>query len=286
VTVHLTLIHCVLTLAIAQQNPPLYLHITSTSKAGLEAAVEKINDLIKQELPQLVDERDEFGRVRYILNFYHSSLSVANQSSQRKWPDEKIPITLEPIPGFNLRAQVVGHGGAYVKHIQQETGCRVQIKGRGSGYLEAATNLESDEDMFLHVTYVFILKLLSAPALLTFHSRGPDPNMVAKAKELCEDLIANVKEQYEEFKARPPRYNNDRGGYGDHHHHRGSHDRSHGGSHHKSYNSYNRYNSDSGATNSPAPAASSQQSAADYAAQYAQYYNGADPYAAYGGYAK
>jgi hypothetical protein len=58
---------------------------------------------------------------------------------------------LEPIPGFNLRAQVVGGGGAFVKHIQHETGCRVQIKGRGSGYLEAATNRESDEDMFLHV---------------------------------------------------------------------------------------------------------------------------------------
>jgi hypothetical protein len=41
-----------------------------------------------------------------------------------------------------------------VKHIQQETQCRVQIKGRGSGYLEQATNRESDEDMFLHVTYV------------------------------------------------------------------------------------------------------------------------------------
>lgn len=76
-------------------------------------------------------ERDEFGR--------------------RKWPDAKIPIDLEPIPGFNLRAQVVGHGGSYVKHIQQETNCRVQIKGRGSGYLEAATNHESDEDMYLHV---------------------------------------------------------------------------------------------------------------------------------------
>ena len=59
------------------------------------------------------------------------------------------------MPGFNLRAQVVGHGGAYVKHIQQETGCRVQIKGRGSGFIETATNRESDEDMYLHVTYVF-----------------------------------------------------------------------------------------------------------------------------------
>lgn len=72
-------------------------------------------------------------------------------ASQRKWPEEKIPIDLEPIPGFNLRAQVVGHGGAYVKHIQGETRCRVQIKGRGSGFLEADTGRESDEPMYLHV---------------------------------------------------------------------------------------------------------------------------------------
>lgn len=57
------------------QNPPLYLHVTSTSKTGLEKAVEKIEELMQQELPNLVDERrfrrrepdqferDEFGRV-------------------------------------------------------------------------------------------------------------------------------------------------------------------------------------------------------------------------------
>jgi hypothetical protein len=57
------------------QNPPLYLHVTSTTKRGLEQAVAKIEELMKQELPNLVDERrfrrrepeqverDEFGRV-------------------------------------------------------------------------------------------------------------------------------------------------------------------------------------------------------------------------------
>ena len=57
------------------QNPPLYLHVTSTTKVGLEKAVEKIEELMQQELPNLVDERrfrrrepdqferDEFGRV-------------------------------------------------------------------------------------------------------------------------------------------------------------------------------------------------------------------------------
>ncbi|KAI8630719.1 KH domain protein [Xylariaceae sp. FL1651] len=255
--------------------PPLYLHVTSTSKAGLDAAVKKIEEMMKQELPNLVDERrfrrrdqeqverDEFGR--------------------RKWPEAKIPINLDPVQGFNLRAQIVGHGGAYVKHIQQETGCRVQIKGRGSGYLEASTNRESDDEMYLHVA-------------------GPDPRMVEKAKELCEDLVGKVKEEYEEFKTRPPRqhYGGQHGGggggggsggygersYGDRYGDR--YDRS--GSQSGSYGGYGGYN------NSPAPAANSASPApggagsppganSDYAAQYAQYYGGQDPYAAYGGYA-
>lgn len=57
------------------KNPPLYLHITSTTKEGLEKAVAKIEELMQQDLPNLVDERrfkrrepepferDELGRV-------------------------------------------------------------------------------------------------------------------------------------------------------------------------------------------------------------------------------
>ncbi|TGO57667.1 hypothetical protein BCON_0063g00240 [Botryotinia convoluta] len=237
-------------------NPPLYLHVTSQTKRGLEQAVQKIEELMKQELPNLVDERrfrrrepeqverDEFGR--------------------RKWPEEKIPIDFEPIQGFNLRAQVVGHGGAYVKHIQQETRCRVQIKGRGSGFMEHGTGRESDEDMYLHVA-------------------GPDPNEVQKAKELCEDLLKNVREQYEEFKARPPQqrgyggqtgYSGERG-YGDRAPDRSNSYGGGGGG----YNNYNK----SPAPNTPNAASPS--TPADYGAQAAQYYgSNADPYAQYGGY--
>ncbi|KAM0584231.1 hypothetical protein D7B24_007795 [Verticillium nonalfalfae] len=282
-------------------NPPLYLHITSTSKQGLEQAVAKIEEMMTQELPQLVDER-RFRR-------RDQEQVERDEYGRRKWPEEKIPIDLDPVPGFNLRAQVVGHGGAYVKHIQTETQCRVQIKGRGSGYYEASTNKESEEDMYLHVA-------------------GPDPAMVAKGKELCEDLIANVKEQYEEFKNRPPRsyggggggYGGDRGyggrDHGDRHHggdrnhgdrygDRGygnrSNDHSHGsgggyggqqGSQGNAYQGYGGYGAGQGAAQSASPApgatnspAAGAASAADYAAQYAQYYGGQDPYAAYGGYA-
>ncbi|KAI4184221.1 MAG: hypothetical protein L6R41_004903 [Letrouitia leprolyta] len=231
-------------------SPPLYLHITSTTKDGLEQAVVKIEELMKQELPNLVDERrfrrrepeqverDEFGR--------------------RKWPEERIPIDLEPIPGFNLRAQVVGHGGAYVKHIQQETRCRVQIKGRNSGFMEQSTGRESDEPMYLHVA-------------------GPDPKEVQRARELCEDLLANVKEQYDRFKENPPQrsygnYNQD--------------------PRQQSYTTQNPYGTYGGGQQSPSAATPGPPGASspgtDYTAQYAQYYAsqpGGDPYAAYGGYA-
>ncbi|KAL9073228.1 MAG: hypothetical protein Q9161_003060 [Pseudevernia consocians] len=227
-------------------NPPLYLHITSTSKDGLEKAVEKVNELMKQELPNLVDERrfrrrepdqverDEFGR--------------------RKWPEERIPIDLEPIPGFNLRAQVVGHGGAYVKHIQQETRCRVQIKGRNSGFIEHGTNQESDEPMYLHVA-------------------GPDPAEVQHAKDLCESLLQNVKEQYARFKENPPQQR----GYG---YQQGGDRQSYGGG----YGSYGGAQSPVAAATPATPGPPGASSPTDYAASYAQYYGNQDPYAAYGGY--
>ncbi|OJJ87048.1 KH domain-containing protein [Aspergillus glaucus CBS 516.65] len=252
-------------------NPPLFLHVTSTNKDGLEKAVEIIDDLMQKELPNLVDERrfrrreppepverDEYGR--------------------RKWPEERIPVDLEPIPGFNLRAQVVGQGGAYVKHIQQRTRCKVQIKGRGSGFIEHNTGRESDEPMYLHVA-------------------GPDPNDVNTAKELCDDLLANVREQYQRFKENPPQHNYG-GGYGqrgDRHHGGQGGQGGYGGGGYGGYNNHHQQQY-SPATESPSgqatPAASTAgagvgagaaASAADYSAQYAQYY-GTDPYAAYGGY--
>ncbi|KAH8697196.1 hypothetical protein BGW36DRAFT_427166 [Talaromyces proteolyticus] len=238
-------------------NPPLYLHITSTSREGLDKAIERIEELMKQELPNLVDERrfrrreqpeverDEFGR--------------------RKWPEERIPVDLEPIQGFNLRAQVVGQGGAYVKHIQQKTGCKVQIKGRGSGFREIGTDRESDEPMYLHVA-------------------GPDPSQVQNAKELCEDLLSNVREQYQRFKENPPQHSY--GGYGQ----RG--DRHHGGGYGGGYGGYQQQGQQSSASASMSPTGQGAPGEgapgatnSDYAAQYAQYYgSGSDPYAAYGGY--
>jgi hypothetical protein len=44
--------------------------------------------------------------------------------------------------------------GSFVKYIQQETGTRVQIKGIGSGFIDQETGRESDEPLYIHITFV------------------------------------------------------------------------------------------------------------------------------------
>jgi hypothetical protein len=148
------------------QSPPLHLHLTCTSREGLEKAIAKIDERIQEGLPNLVDnrrirprreveevERDERGRVSSNSPPCAKVESVRSiKSWQRKWPETRIPIDLEPISGFNIRSRIVGHGGENVKWIQSTSGAKVQIKGFGSGYIEDGA--ESNEPMYLHIAYV------------------------------------------------------------------------------------------------------------------------------------
>lgn len=164
-----------------------------------------------------------------------------------------------------------------MKHIQQETRCRVQIKGRNSGFVEHGSGQESDEPMYLHVALVFVISLTIFNTLINI--RGPDPREVQRAKELCEDLLTNVKEQYERFKENPPQQRGYGAGYQ-------QGDRQAYGAPGSGYGGYGGQQSPATAApaQAPPPGAPGAGNSADYAAQYAQYYGGQDPYAAYGGY--
>jgi len=151
------------------REPPLYLHITSPTAVGLRDAIRMIDDLINKDLGSLVDER-RFG--------IRKDNTDRDELGRRKWPEKKVLVGLEPLRGFNVRAQVVGQQGAYVKHIAQETRTRVQIKGRNSGFIEPAIGRESDEPMYLHIT-------------------GPEQRDVEAASVLVDDLLETVRENYE-----------------------------------------------------------------------------------------
>ncbi|EKM56589.1 uncharacterized protein PHACADRAFT_172257 [Phanerochaete carnosa HHB-10118-sp] len=145
-----------------EKDPPLYLHISATTPEMLQNATDKVNELIALDMGSLVEDKKD-------------------RREKRKWPEEKIPVGLETIRNFNVRAKVVGPSGMFVKYIQQETGTRVQIKGIGSGFVDQETGQEHDEPMYIHVT-------------------GPDEGQVQRAKVLTEDLLEVVRQEYAKVK--------------------------------------------------------------------------------------
>lgn len=70
----------------------------------------------------------------------------------------------------------------FVKHIQSETGTRVQIKGQGSGFFDSETGRESDEPMHIHIT-------------------GPEEHQIDRAKILTDDLLEVVRAEHAKAKA-------------------------------------------------------------------------------------
>ncbi|TFK28567.1 hypothetical protein FA15DRAFT_665283 [Coprinopsis marcescibilis] len=140
------------------KDPPLYLHVTAKTKETLQQGIDKVNELISLDMGSLVDKGDK-GRER------------------RKWPEEKLPIGLDSVRNFNVRAKVVGPSGSFVKYIQAETSTRVQIKGLGSGFIDQETGQEETVPLYIHIT-------------------GPEEGQVARAKVLTEDLLLVVRQEH------------------------------------------------------------------------------------------
>ncbi|SGY77157.1 BQ5605_C005g03569 [Microbotryum silenes-dioicae] len=155
----------------SDKDPALYLHITADTAEKLDKGIAAVQALMDTELGPLIDTRR-----------FERAAEREQPRERRKWPEEKIPIELEPMRNFNVRAKVVGPGGLFVKYIQHETQTRVQIKGMGSGFIETDTGREAEETMHVHVT-------------------GPDQPMVDEAAEMARDLLIVVKEEHAKARA-------------------------------------------------------------------------------------
>ncbi|KAF9961238.1 hypothetical protein BGZ72_004379 [Mortierella alpina] len=187
-----------------EKNPPLYLHVTALTQESLDLAVKKINELIEeaQNPAPLPPQRESpypqprsSGPPRHL--GFHARVAIGIESERM----------------FNVRAKIVGPQGQYVKHVQNETRTRVQLKGYGSGYLEADTGRESDEPLYINIL-------------------GNTQEDVDAAERLCKDLVETVKGEYTRMKSRPPAPQEPYG-HGRHYGGRSSH--YNGGSHHQSH---------------------------------------------------
>lgn len=227
-----------------EHAPALHLFVEADNQDSLDKAIEQINELITKDMGSLVDER-RFRRRDQAESENNSKETPVPEDQQRRSNrlEEKIQIGLDQYPPFQVRGFIVGPGGQNVKHIQSETGCRVQIKGRGSGFLDRNTGLEEDIPMYLH---------LLTPQLEELH----------RAKEMCLDLIASVKEQIDEAPRRHPnpgrRPNDHQGRNNGLDHRRGDLQRNYNGTYNKNdsydrrggdYNHGSRYSSHNSAHN-------------------------------------
>lgn len=97
-----------------EKDPPLYLHVSATSPEMLEAAVGKINDLMNLDMGSLVEDKSSRVRERVCVMILQQVASLI--VPQRKWPEEKIPIGIDSIRNFNVRAKVVGPSVCYYVH--------------------------------------------------------------------------------------------------------------------------------------------------------------------------
>ncbi|KAJ1888753.1 aconitate hydratase [Kickxella alabastrina] len=172
-------------------DPALHLHIEAPSQECLDRAIAMVERL-KTEAPSeesagssqamaamALNDSSEYGGVNRHYRPGSASGSASGSHSGRL--QEKVFVDMESERGFNVRAKLIGTGGENMKYIQNTTGARVQVRGRGSGFGDGSVAVDSNEPMHLYVT-------------------ARTEEALIQARDYCQSLIDTIRSQYFEFK--------------------------------------------------------------------------------------
>ncbi|KAJ2552537.1 aconitate hydratase [Coemansia sp. RSA 1933] len=246
------------------EDPALHLFVQAQSQEALANAVSMI-ERMKEEAPAdtappVIDRLDQFSGSHVGVEGVrdgHSGYRSGSSGSRRL--NEKLYIEVESERGFNVRAKLIGTGGENMKFIQNTTGARVQVRGRGSGHSEYASGPDASEPMHLLIT-------------------AQNEDSLRRACENGASLVDTVRAQYYEFKETGGRrHDHSRHGYprNEQYHNNGYGYRQN--AHHQQYQSSNpNYNNQQVYSQypqqQPQPTADEPAAEYDYASYYAQYY--------------
>ncbi|XP_057691630.1 KH homology domain-containing protein 4-like [Corythoichthys intestinalis] len=179
---------------------PLYLHVQAKTQEQVNKAVSRIKEIITEDMLRV--SAASGGQTMPIippLTLYPqpsrpvvqtpNTSSTLNQGHRPAAPHPgnfvhtKIFVGLEQsLPSFNVNEKVEGPGGTYLGHIQTETGARVFLRGKGSGYIEQASKRESFEPLYVYISH-------------------PNAAGLEAAKLLTESLLQTVRAEHASLKS-------------------------------------------------------------------------------------
>ncbi|XP_026175851.1 KH homology domain-containing protein 4-like isoform X2 [Mastacembelus armatus] len=179
---------------------PLYLHVQGKTQEQVNKAVMRIKEIISEDVMRAsAASGGQQVPVMPPLTLYPqpprpvipspvprmpNTNSVPGQGHRPAAPHSgsfvhtKIFVGLDQaLSSFNVNEKVEGPGGSYLSHIQTETGARVFLRGKGSGYIEQASKRESFEPLYVYISH-------------------PNAAGLEAAKKLTESLLETVKAEH------------------------------------------------------------------------------------------
>ena len=174
----------------SSEERPLHLHIDAKSQESLDAAEAMIRDIMGPAPPSA---EDAFGGAApplapppppqlFIPGQPPPPPRVAAGAPAAPPPSSpsghtcRLEVGVGPEAGYQVRGKLLGPKGSYLKHIQEQTGVRVQLSGAGSGNVTVA-GAEADHPLSLSLS-------------------GATAEQLDVAKQLAEHLIAAVCEDW------------------------------------------------------------------------------------------